>query len=521
MYTPIVRGRDDDEAYFGEATAFKDGDFIISDAFQVLCNASDGSLYKNTHSSIMLNTEIKRHQGHKTLSSTAMDLNIVIFGFDSLSQMTWLRALPKTHSYFTQELGGLVFQRYNVVGYNTRTALLAMLTGHKFSELPEVTRGIQGARYVDDFPWLFRDFQHAGYVTQWGEDGCHYGEFNKVPRGFKYQPVDHYLRPFCMKIPRASITNMQYFCLGSQPRHTVMIQSILDLFNNYETKPKFSFMFMGDYSSDINNIVNLVDADVVSFLQEMNQRNWLNNTLLILMSDHGERYGELRAITQGRGEQRRPYLGLRFPDWFYQQYPDISDNLRRNTDRLITLFDVHDTLIEMLNNTLHASDTSHARGISMFHEVPAARTCDEAGIDPEWCSCIDWQRIPTDHYMVLNAASKFIKVLNSYTRKVREQCHILKLAEIINAYMYPNYRITSRNPRLEYQRNHTEVTLYHIEIKVHPSGGLYGTTARLDAKSGRFIIRRNEIDRNDNYGNKPACIEPSHPDLREYCYCRS
>ena len=370
MYTPIVRGRDDDEAYFGEATAFKDGDFIISDAFRVICNASDGSLYKNTHSSVMLNPGIKRHQGHKTLSSTAMDLNIVIFGFDSLSQMTWLRALPKTHSYFTQELGGLVFQRYNVVGYNTRTALLAMLTGHKFSELPEVTRGIQGARYVDDFPWLFREFQHAGYVTQWGEDGCHYGAFNKVPRGFKYQPVDHYLRPFCMKIPRASITNMQSFCLGSQPRHTVMIQSILDLFNNYETKPKFSFMFMGDYSSDINNIVNLVDADVVSFLQEMNQRKWLNNTLLILMSDH--------------------------------ELPD----------------------------------------------------------------------------------------------------HVPKSSSWIPAKPYRSDTVSPRN-------------------KVHPSGGLYGTTARLDAKSGRFIIKRNEIDRNDNYGNQPACIEPSHPDLREYCYCRS
>ena len=174
--------------------------------------------------------------------------------------MTWLRALPKTHSYFTQELGGLVFQRYNVVGYNTRTALLAMLTGHKFSELPEVTRGIQGARYVDDYPWFFRDFRHAGYVTQWGEDGCHIGAFTKVPRGFRNQPVDHYLRPFCMKIPRASLNSMQSFCLGSQRRHMVMMQNILDVYNNYETKPKFSFMFIGDYSSDKNNVVNLVDA---------------------------------------------------------------------------------------------------------------------------------------------------------------------------------------------------------------------------------------------------------------------
>ena len=130
-------------------------------------------------------------------------------------------------------------------------------------------------------------------------------------------------------------------------------------------------------------------------------------------------------------------------------------------------------------------------GISLFHEVPASRTCDNAGIDPEWCSGIDWQKIPTIHYNVVKAVSKLFKVLNSYTRKVRGQCHELKLAEIINANVYSNYRMKSQKTSHEYQRNHTEVMLFNIEIKVHPSGGLYGTTARLDAKSGRFSIERN------------------------------
>ena len=145
-------------------------------------------------------------------------------------------------------------------------------------------------------------------------------------------------------------------------RHMVMIQNILDLYSNYETKPKFSFMFIGDYSSDENNVVNLVDADLVSFLQEMKQRNWLDNTLLILMSDHGERYGELRATTQGRDEQRRPYLGLRFPEWFTFKYQDASDNLHKNTDRLVTLFDVHDTLRKILNYSAPLFDSSRGGG---------------------------------------------------------------------------------------------------------------------------------------------------------------
>ena len=162
-----------------------------------------------------------------------MGLNILIFGFDSMSRLTWLRNLPKTHAYFTQELGGLVFDKYNVVGYNTRTAMLAMLTGHKFSELPEVRRGRRGVQYVYNFPWLFREFQHAGYVTQWGEDDYRTGTFADALRGFQKQPVDHYLRPFYMKLPVPSFPDMEkHFCLGSEPKHRVMTQSVQPLWEH-------------------------------------------------------------------------------------------------------------------------------------------------------------------------------------------------------------------------------------------------------------------------------------------------
>ena len=80
MYIPIFCGIDDDEAYFGPVTAFKDSDFIISDAFKVLCNASDGSFYKNTHSSVILKPGVKSRQSQIALQSTGMGLNIVVFG---------------------------------------------------------------------------------------------------------------------------------------------------------------------------------------------------------------------------------------------------------------------------------------------------------------------------------------------------------------------------------------------------------------------------------------------------------
>ena len=58
-----------------------------------------------------------------------MGVNVLMFGFDSVSRMTWMRNLPKSHRYLTQELGGMVLEGYNIVGDGTPQALLPILTG--------------------------------------------------------------------------------------------------------------------------------------------------------------------------------------------------------------------------------------------------------------------------------------------------------------------------------------------------------------------------------------------------------
>ena len=522
MYSPIVRGRDDGETYFGANISVKRGDLITSDAFKVYCSASDGSSYINSHSSVMLKPELQMQQNEPSLKETAMGLDILIFGVDSMSHMTWLRNLPKTHAYFTQELGGLVFDKYNVVGYNTGPAMLAMLTGHMLSELPEVRQGVQGAQYLDNFPWLFREFKHAGYVTQWGEDAYNTGTFTDIHKGFQKQPADHYLRPFYMKLPLPYLTDMEKnFCLGSEPKHRVMTQSILDLYSLYENKPKFTFMFHIEFSHDTFSLVRLIDDDLVSFLQTMKHNNWLNNTFLILMSDHGARFGELRATPQGRHEQRLPYFGIRLPYWFEHKYPDAAENLRKNKIRLTTPFDVHRTLQETLNYGGPVIQSPKSRGLSLFHEVPKTRTCDDAGIAPEWCVCLIWQKISKNHIAIQRAASQLISTLNSHTEIAKQKCHRLKLAEIIDAKEYKGNHLTQNEASRDSKLMFSNVSLYQIDIKVHPSGALFETTVAMDVNSRIMPIKIDEVNRLNRYDHQSACIEDSYPYLKPFCYCRS
>ncbi|KAK2157320.1 hypothetical protein LSH36_193g02063 [Paralvinella palmiformis] len=93
-------------------------------------------------------------------------------------------------------LAGVVLEGYNIVGDGTTQALLPILTGHTDLELPEARRGFPGAKPVDGFPWIWKDFADAGYVTQWGEDAAGIGTFTYRMLGFKEQPVDHYYRHY-------------------------------------------------------------------------------------------------------------------------------------------------------------------------------------------------------------------------------------------------------------------------------------------------------------------------------------
>lgn len=166
--------------------------------------------------------------------------------------------------------------------------------------------------------------------------------------GFDKQPVDHYMRPFYIRAEMQYNQHKQY-CLGSIPRHVNMMNWILELYKVYPDKPKFSFLFHSEFSHDGYGELGMADLDMKAFLEYMNDVGYLNNTVVILMSDHGARFQDIRSFTQGKYEERMPYFGFRFPDWFQKEYPEAILNLNRNQHRLTTPYDIHETLIDIIN----------------------------------------------------------------------------------------------------------------------------------------------------------------------------
>ena len=109
---------------------------------KVECKSADGQLYENTHHGVHNDPQLRAKVGQKHLASgnfffqwvaycrnrkqkerrilhftsDSPGMNVLMFGFDSMSRMTWMRNLPKTYEYFTKHLEGIVLEGYNIVG---------------------------------------------------------------------------------------------------------------------------------------------------------------------------------------------------------------------------------------------------------------------------------------------------------------------------------------------------------------------------------------------------------------------
>ncbi|WP_143215162.1 DUF229 domain-containing protein, partial [Acinetobacter baumannii] len=93
-------------------------------------------------------------------------------------------------------------------------------------------------------------------------------------------------------------------------------------------------------SHEYVNDVQAMDGDLLNMLTEIHENGYLNNTIFILMCDHGNRFDGIRQTFIGRLEDSLPFFSITVPPWFLQKYHAIHNALKINRKRLITVFDV-------------------------------------------------------------------------------------------------------------------------------------------------------------------------------------
>lgn len=91
----------------------------------------------------------------------------------------------------------------------------------------------------------------------------------------------------------------------------------------------------------------MIDGDLEVYLKRLHSSGALNNTLFLVMGDHGNRFDSIRNTVIGRIEERMPYLAVVVP----KALEHFRENLKTNAEVLTSWMDVYETVMDvaMLN----------------------------------------------------------------------------------------------------------------------------------------------------------------------------
>lgn len=259
-------------------------------------------------------------------------------------------------------------------------------------------------------------------------------------------------------------------------------------------------------------------------MTDFKNKGYLNNTLLIVMGDHGWRYGDFRQTVQGKLEERLPFFTMTFPKWFKEKYPELDKNLKINTQRLTSWYDSYATLNHIL--TYPKEPDGVVNGKSLLTEIPAVRSCKDAHIPSHWCPCLQWTAVDSVHNHVQRAVSEAVRYMNDLNMReplAVKHCASLALSqvkhsevetpsnEVLRFYQSKNGQYVSyEGPGVKNKCN------YQITFQTVPNNGIFETS--VSYSGGEFHVK-GEVSRIDAYGNQPKCIANSLPHLRKYCFC--
>ena len=290
---------------------------------------------------------------------------------------------------------------------------------------------------------------------------------------------------------------------------------------------QLNFFFIGEISHNNFNAVQLLDEDLNKFLKEFHTKGYLDDTLLILLGDHGWRYGDFRQTVQGKLEERLPLFSMTFPKWFKQKYPTLANNLRTNTQRLTSWFDVYATFNHLLTYPKEPQRFDH--GTSLLNEVPLERSCTDASIPEHWCPCVQWSDVDHKHEHLKYAALTAINHINNLNFQeplAVEKCSKLSLLEMKNAMIETptrkvlRFRRSGKDgyvPQFSHDIRPKDHCNYQITFVTFPNHGVFEASVHFE--SGRFFVK-GSISRINKYGDQPKCIADTFPHLRKYCYCK-
>lgn len=492
---------------------------VQDEFYKIECYHKNISIYTDYHSFIpteKVSQKTLRQKGSRE------GVSVLVLGVDSVSRINLYRNMPKTAKYL-KELGAIEMLGYNKVGDNTFPNLIPVQTGLSEEELKSSCW--PGTKCVfDHCNFIWDNFSAAGHITGFGEEASFLGMFTYNAPGFHKQPTDYYMRIFDRQANRDIGFNHMLnviTCIGPRKNLMHLLNHVRKFALTLMEYLSFGFFWSASLTHDDINLPKESDEEFKQFLTTLSKQGVFENTILVFMSDHGMRFGPIRKTYQGHLEERLPLLSFLLPKWFETKYESAVNNLKKNTRRLISPFDLHETLNDLVDLKVLQSDTlwrrtkdldktqSLPRGISLFLPIPKKRTCESARILKHWCTCHQSEEVSTSEKLVEQATNHVVKHLNSLLEEY-PQCSQLQLFKIEGARQERSMSANVGNVSM----THTDLT---VTFSTDPGRGMFEAHVRHDSDKEQFKVVAT-VSRINAYKQQSRCIDHAH--LRLYCFCK-
>uniref|UniRef100_A0A182MPD0 Uncharacterized protein n=1 Tax=Anopheles culicifacies TaxID=139723 RepID=A0A182MPD0_9DIPT len=529
-YQSIERSGTKDKAdknfWVGECIAFNESFLLppsVRNGILIRCKAgvsesskSKKAIYTNVHALVRPQANVRERIDKFNGRAEKRPLSVLMIGIDSISRLNLIRAMPHTAQHLYDK-GWFELKGYNKIDDNTYPNLMAILTGYNNSLAYSVCNPKKVGQ-LEECPFIWKYFADNGYATAYAEDEAGINTFNYHKYGFVAQPTDHYFRPVALAAEKnlsKKMKNSLTFCLGYQNYADYIYQYALDFASQYRNDPYFGLFWTNTFSHNDISDPSSMDLRMKYYIEQLEERGILNNSMVVFFSDHGLRFGPVRMLLTGWLEERLPFNFIWLPDWFREEHPEIVQALKINHNRLTNPYDLHATLKHVLELSGRIDNLpgplSCPNCQSIFVEAPWNRSCEETAIESHWCTCANFQPIDKRSPMVQRAIAFVIDYVNRDLEDHRNSttsnyaCATLTLGSITLAKM-------AHEPKgkLPYKD-------YLLIFEGKPGGGKFESTVRYFIERDAFEIT-GSISRLNEYASQSECMHIDY--LRKYCYCQ-
>ncbi|XP_064549941.1 uncharacterized protein LOC135436298 [Drosophila montana] len=437
--------------------------------------------------------------------------SVLLWGIDSMSRMNFQRTMPLMYSYLREE-NWYELQGYNKMGDNTFPNLMAVLTGFNSTRSVSVCQPKQVGG-LDACPMLWKKYKEKGYITAYAEDWNRFSTFNYLFKGFQNPPTDYYARPLILAVEKElqKVNDMAIpYCVGRRHLAEYIYDSALQFTEFYKNQSTFGMFWTNSFSHNNFALPSSMDAKILEYMHTLQKSGTFERSIILFFSDHGMRFGALRSLESGFLEERMPIMYIWLPNWFRQKYPELVDNLMLNRNRLTSPYDIHATLMHILELEAPLAKLPRPEGCpgchSIFFEVAASRDCTDAGIDAPWCTCLQLEEVPQTDPRSKLLADQLVEATNNYlaAKNLTGMCEILKLTKIKSV----KARISSRS-------NQTDS--YLVRYETAPAEALFEATVKWSNATQRISISVPSISRMTAYREYSQCVGDAT--LKKFCIC--